>query len=324
MTNSWMSFIIVFLIDNVGVWNTKTEVGGRMAKNLKWFLGALDQYGVRLVFGQVARFYYGNDAGLFNNYFASKNLSVLQKQSPSTPASDLATAKFKNQGFLRVKNNYDPAFLKNVKQRYDQLIADDQYSLYIGPRIHEALRAIKEPLKMIPELSTLLTDTVKQQVQAYYGTNFKVLHVRCWRTYHVSEEQAKQDVYSNLWHNDPFPITLLRYFVYLSDGVNQNTGALHMHSINNTKKIMRNGYLRRRAIVGPAAKLISDPTKTIIFDGDLGDGCLMNPQLCLHRAGIPQFGKSRDMIQFTFAPSKEALSERWFQELPADPEGIRA
>jgi len=289
---------------------------------LKWILGALDQYGARLVLGQFPRFYYGNDAGFLNNFRAKKELKFLQRVTQLDQHKDKFN-QFIDQGYLTVPNHYEDNLIHTIKRKYEQLIKDENRSLFIGPRIKHALRAIKEPVIDIPELQNLLSQQVQEHIRSYYKTNFQVLHIRCWRTYHIDQKYAKQDVYSNLWHNDPFPITLLRYFVYLSDGVNEKTGALHLHSISNTQKIMRTGYLRRRAIIGQAAKIIDDPKHIIIFSGNMGDGCLMNPQLCLHRAGIPENGKYRDMIQFTLAPAEKPLSPTWFSDLPPDPEGIR-
>lgn len=295
-----------------------------MPRTLSWLSGVMDQYGNRLLFGQIPRMYYGNDAGFFNNFIAKRELRALQKKiHGGSFAGNHETLDFKQQGYLQIKNCYDSDLLKKIKKKYDDIIDDDQYSIFIGPRVRTALRAIKNPLSNIVELSSLLTDNVQRHIEAYYGTCFKVLHVRCWRIYHVDASAAKKDVYSNLWHNDPFPTSLLRYFVYLSDGVNKNTGSLHLHSIENTKKIMRNGYLRRRAIIGPALKMIEDPQRIIVFSGNIGDGCLLNPQLCLHRAGVPSYGRHRDMVQFTLAPTRDPLPSNWYLGLPPDPEGIR-
>ena len=144
--------------------------------------------------------------------------------------------------------------------------------------------------------------------------------MRLWRNVHVPPEFAEQDVYSNLWHNDPHSVTTMRLFVYLSDGVTRETGALRFHSIANTKRIIRAGYVRRRAILPPARRLLDDPRLVMYFEGGLGATCLLNPQLCLHAASVPREGAHRDIVQFNLAPWDQPLSPSWARELPPDPD----
>lgn len=284
--------------------------------------GILNQYGFRLFFGQIPRIVYGNDAGFFNNYLARKELKRIQKRIPSKHFAENSRAQFLlENGYLHINKKVNADLLEEIARKYQLLLHDDKYSKFIGPRVKEAARGIAEPMRHIPELHFLLTDEVKQLVEGYYQAHFKVLHVRCWRNNNVNSSKAHQDVYSNLWHNDQDPVTLLRYFVYLSDGVNAETGALRLHSIPNTRQLMRKGYLRRRAIIGPAARMIEDKKYMMIWEGNRGSACLVNPQLCLHRASVPK--NYRDMIQFTLAPAAEPLKDSWYLELPPDPDALR-
>lgn len=293
-----------------------------MQKSLKFAKAVLNQYGYKLIIGQIPRMIYGNDAGFINNIKASRELAQFRRTTQLDFPTDEKVNFLTKEGYLRI----DPACSKEIMDRivakHAELIHDDKHSTYIGPRVREAIRAINEPIISNPDIRFLLTDEIKSIIEAHYKTHMKVVHVRCWRTHHVDGVMANQDVYSNLWHNDPHPITLLRLFVYLTDNVNYETGAFRLHNITSTKKLMRNGYLRRRAIVGPAAKIIESPSSMIVFEGNKGAGCIANPQLCLHRAGIPAPGKYRDMVQFTLAPSSTPLSENWHLELPLDNAGV--
>lgn len=285
---------------------------------LRMIRGVLHQYGYRLVLGELPRLYYGNDAGFQENYGAWKELRALQARAPVAPGPDRESASLRREGFLALGKPYPPSLVESIRNKFEALIRSDA-SLPIGPRVKEAIRGIVDPLEHIPELEQLLSPAIRTILQGYYRTHFKVEHVRLWRNVHVEGPAAHQDVFSNLWHNDHDPVTLLRLFVYMTDGVTRDTGATRFHGIPATKQIMRRGYMRRRAILPPARRILEDESRMLFFEGDAGSACLLNPQLCLHRAGVPGPGSHRDMIQFTLAPSDRPLPEHWAAAMPPDP-----
>jgi hypothetical protein len=256
-----------------------------------------------------------------NNLQARRQLNRFSAVTPEFRS--LANAKadvLKRDGYVRLQPRYSPELLRTIRTRFQSAIDDPAASRGIGPRLREAIRGIVNPLEHVPEVEQLLTPDVQNVVRAYYGSHFRVEHVRLWRNNHVTGEFARQDVYSNLWHNDQEPVTMIKLFVYLTDGVTRDTGATHCHTIPNTKKIMRAGYVRRRAILPPARRLLEDEQRITYFEGGIGDACILNPSLCLHRAGVPKAGSHRDIAQFTFLPSDRPLSPRWVAELPPDRE----
>ena len=281
--------------------------------------GVVYQYGFRLLLGEVPRLVYGNDAGFWENYSARRELRRLRRaQAPSVAPDDRAEF-LSSEGYLPLGKPFDPELVRRIADRFRALIGDPEASQPVGPRIRDAARALARPLDSIPEIRELLTDDLGRVLNAYYGSAFTVKHVRAWRNMPVPEAFEKQDVYSNLWHNDHDPVTLLRLFVYLTDGVTRHTGATHFHSIPMTRRIMRKGYLRRRAILPAARRVLEDPQRIRYFEGDVGSACLLNPQLCLHRAGVPAPGSYRDIVQFTIAPSDRPLAADWADRLPPDP-----
>jgi hypothetical protein len=152
-------------------------------------------------------------------------------------------------------------------------------------------------------------------IRGYYQGEFEVDTVRAWGNYHFVPTGDHQDVYGNLWHNDEGPITTLRYFVSSSDSA---VGALELQSIDCTRRIIRSGFFRRQIICGPARRMLEDPSRTST-SGSLGSGCSWNPQLCLHRAGVPGPGRCRDMVQFWIIPATTALEPDWDRHVRPDP-----
>lgn len=291
--------------------------GLRMAR------GIISQYGFNLVLGEIPRLMYGNDAGFWNNYAARKELVRLRGLSPGVRPADERGAFLGEQGYLALGVVAPQPIVDHVAERFRTLVVDPAVSQPIGPRLKDAARAIVNPLKRIPEIAQLLTPEIRQVVEAHYGTPFKVNHVRGWRNVAVPAEYQQQDVYSNLWHNDHDPIFMLRLFVYLTDAVTRETGALRFHPIPATKLIMRRGYLRRRAVLPPARRILEDERRIMYFEGGPGSSCLLNPQRCLHRAGVPREGSFRDMVQFTLSPSEMPLSDDWAMHMPPDPDALK-
>lgn len=285
---------------------------------LRMIRGVLHQYGYRLVLGELPRLYYGNDAGFQENYRAWKELRELQARAPVPASGETQSDLLRRNGFLPLGKPYPQPLVESIRTKCEALIQSDA-SLPIGPRVKEAIRGIVDPLEHIPELEQLLSPDIRAILHGYYRTHFKIEHVRLWRNVHVEGAAANQDVFSNLWHNDHDPVTLLRLFVYMTDGVTRETGATRFHGIPATKQIMRRGYMRRRAVLPPARRILEDESRMLFFEGDAGSACLLNPQLCLHRAGVPGPGSHRDMIQFTLAPSDQPLPERWAATMPPDP-----
>lgn len=288
----------------------------RMAK------GVVMQYGVHLVVGEIPRLVYGNDAGFWNNYSARKALARLRRVTTLQPDQSDKAIFLGEHGYLPL-GVPKPAVAAHVAERFRALVTDPTASQPIGPRLKDAARAIVNPIARIPEIAQLLTPEISSIVEAHYGTHFEVKHVRGWRNVPVSAEYQKQDVYSNLWHNDHDPVFMLRLFVYLTDGVTRETGSLRFHPIPVTRRIMRRGYLRRRAVLPPARRILEDESRIMYFEGDSGASCLLNPQMCLHRAGVPKDGSYRDMVQFTLAPSDTPLPVDWAARLPDDPDALR-
>jgi hypothetical protein len=297
---------------------TTMEVTRR--STLQWVRGVAHQYGYRLLLGALPRLYYGNDAGFLQNFKARRELRRLQAQAPvPAAADDHRSDRLRRDGYLTLGRPHAPELIERIRGRIDQLVQDPATSLALGPRVRDAIRGVVDPLERVPEIAQLLTDDIASVLRGYFGTHFRVEHVRVWRNVHVPGRLSEQDVYSNLWHNDQDPVTLLRLFVYLTDGVTRETGATNFHDIATTRQIIRRGYLRRRAILPPARRLLDDPARIRYFEGDAGSACLLNPQLCLHRATVPREGSHRDMVQFTLAPCATPLAGDWHLRMPPDP-----
>jgi hypothetical protein len=197
-----------------------------------------------------------------------------------------------------------PAFpaeiMDPIRRGYENVIEDSTATRDMGARDRSAVRYVVDPMERVPELRLLLNDTVRSALTGYYRTNFYIQHVRMWRIKPLSTDERAQYNYGNLWHCDPHRVTVMKLFVQISEGVSAENGALRMHDIPTTRLIMRSGFISRTRQVALAQRLTEDERRMVVFDGPPGSALIMNPNLCLHRAGVPLPGRTRGMVQLTF------------------------
>ena len=276
--------------------------------------------------GLVPRMVFGNYAGVSNNVGPKRELARLQRSyRQAVPLNGhvadaiAADAAFlREQGYLVLRQPIDRALMEPIQQQYRAVIEDPRYSTAPSTPV-PTYRSLVDPMRHMPGLRFLITEDIRRMLVAHYGCHFRIKHVRAWRTYHVPNVALGQEVYSNTWHTDQFPVTSLRLFVYLSDDVTRETGAFQFQPRPETEEIVRSpGYLSRAWIYGRARALAQDPSRVRYLEGGLGSACFCNVQLCLHRAGVPKAGALRDIAQFYIEPADVPLPHNWYEQLPPD------
>lgn len=285
-------------------------------------------YFVHPVIGTIPRMLWGNDAGFRGNVRGeldrARGRRAYEATNGAPPPRDPDAAQLRTDGYLRIDPEYAPGALDRVRRSYAALIASDEGSRWNGVgKYRETARAIVDPARKLDGVAGLLTAKLRRIVESYYGGWFDVMLIQAWRTEFVPglEHDTAVEAYSNQWHNDRFPTSWLRLFVYLSDGVTRETGAFRCHPIPSTKKIVRSGgYLRRSLILENARAQLEDEGRIVYFEGDAGAACFANAMHCLHRAGVPKPGTSRDMLAFTFRPATKPLRDGWEGDVLGDDE----
>jgi len=248
------------------------------------------------------RFVFGNDGTWSSNVEARAHLRRLRKVSPVAPAipwGAQAGRTLRERGWLPMAD-FQPEIMDPILAGYQRVIDDPSLTRDMGARDRSAVRYVVDPVARNPGLRLLLDDRVREALTGYYGTHFRLLHVRMWRIASLPDDERLEYNYGNLWHTDGHRVTVMKLFVQISDGVSAENGALRLLDIPTTRLAMRGGYLARNKQVGLARRLVEDPSRTVFFDGASRSAILMNPNLCLHRAGVPQPGRTRGMVQLTF------------------------
>ena len=122
------------------------------------------------------------------------------------------------------------------------------------------------------------------------GIEFKHETTLVWRNLHTDDPKA----YSADWHYDRRPTNWFRFFIILSDINDRSDGPFTFQRDTGLyPKVYNRDKLAKRA------SLLDNGSEVLV--GDPGLITAVNTQYLLHRAGIPQSGKSRDMMEIVLS-----------------------
>ena len=251
---------------------------------------------------------FGNTVGLKRNVAGGLQKGNIQKdlKDKNPKAYDLV----QNQ-FLLLNKIFDDETIKAIKSKFDSLIENEELSVptsHYDGKVYS--RHIKNPEKNIPELKNLLTEEIYDIIKGYYGKDFSVKHVNCFRNYHIPPEiSSSQEIFAEHWHCDRRNISEMKLFVCLSS-VTEDDGPFHVQSQDRTQYLMNKGFGTREDY-NIQNEVLEDPTFVKKAIGPAGTAYFGNANLCLHKAGIPTVGHSRDLVNFVFVPSNKPLSDNW-------------
>jgi hypothetical protein len=270
---------------------------------------------------------YGNSAGFAQNFGPRREHTRLRRaftdergilgQEPYVGRA----RQLKTVGALRIPATADQGLKTRVRDRVSQCFEDSALSI-ASP--NGATRHLIDPLRSVPELAGFLTEDLRRTIAEYYGCALRVESVRVWRNHHVPGVNADvEDKFSNTFHEDNCPVSGLRVFVLLTDGVTRETGALRFHDKKVSERLVRSlEYFHRDAMLPYVRRKLVDPRTLQYFEGNIGDTCVCNTQECLHAASIPKAGTFRDMLQFEVYPAPGSYREgaELFSDVPPDRE----
>ena len=218
--------------------------------------------------------------------------------------------RWRRDGYAPKIEAYDQELILTIQRSYLEKIDDPRYSKPNRTKVGTAVsRAIINPIIHIPDLAKLIDAETRGAIECYYDSYFRVAAVQAWRNYSLPTElQQDIEAYSNWWHFDARPIDNIKIFVDLSD-VDDDCGPFHFIPAKRSRQLVRMGFKRARN----GLPLNEEGNKQYIVraTGPAGTAVYCNTELCLHRAGVPAKGKTRDIIQFRFLPSNVPLPPDW-------------
>ena len=261
----------------------------------------------RVVFGNANRVTI--NARGFASLLRHRFLSVYQQDNRSMIADP---ARLRRSGFCPATRSLDPALVGHIQARFCELVKAGEYA----PDTHNTRNGVLYRYhvgrlhRKILEVCDLLTEDVIRTVSAYYGNGFQVFDTSAWRIVGPPPDAIVQGMMASTWHCDNRPPDLLKLFINLSH-VSPDDGPLHVKTRAQTRRVMQAGY-KGRLEYNNAEAFIDTEDQVARLVGPPGTAMFANTELCLHRAGIPQPGHVRDIMEFTFLPAREPLSSDWW------------
>src|SRR5690606_2842138 len=184
----------------------------------------------------------------------------------------------RERGYVKLSPGYGGDLLRQLASQFSELIEDPKHSMVrtqSANRGHpDASRRLIHASASMPALQALINESVQRTLLAYYGGHFQWIEAMAYRNRHVMDRT--KEVYSNAWHFDHINTAYLQLFIYLSDNVNaEETGAFRIIARDQSRRLSRRGYLHRRIVLGPARRMIDDPTIVHHMEGGLGTAFLV-------------------------------------------------
>ncbi len=201
--------------------------------------------------------------------------------------------------------------LLEIKKSYNSIILDKNHT-YITARNGEycepdkaSFLMVKNIVRSIPNVLELITSDIMDLLYSYYNSHFHISYVSAYRTIHIDENEDPKEVYAYKFHYDRHITDTLKLFVLLTD-VTLDDGPFTFFDRIDSKKILASGY-KERDNYGRAKQMIESGEMTKYLTGKKGTAAICDTTRCLHRAGIPKIGRTRDLLIFSFESFSEPL-----------------
>ena len=171
------------------------------------------------------------------------------------------------------------------------------------------------------EINTLVSKiyhetNIMREIEDLTGMKYSIDFFIHWEIRNIPQDLSKKQFFANLWHTDRlFTKNVIKLF-FLTHDISEKNGPITWIDKVESEKIK-----------GLNKNLIKEShyeDKKNMFFGNSGKACLINPNICLHKAGNPSKGLYRRMLMLQLNPSKrfsykDDLYEKQFKLEPNMP-----
>jgi len=272
---------------------------------------------------KTGRAIYKNGANFTDNFTGNSRLQKARKmfkQSsndniPSSIEDNNTIQQLNKLAAARYDKGFEKSIINSIIEEYKKVINDPQHSCFVdelGRRGRDKghdiyLYDLFNPASSVPSIRKIFTEEFKNFLRLYFQSEFRIEWVNMRRTIHIPQSKLEENYphqpYSLKWHFDGHSTDTLKFFINLSD-VTENDGPLHFLDKERSFQICKQGYFNRFNY-GVGQDVIEDKRYLHKLTGETGSSAFCNTTLCLHRAGVPAKGHTRDILEFNFSPAEK-------------------
>lgn len=256
-------------------------------------------------FPSISRRAYGNLSGFRQNFYGSIHTRLhrltgsSRRGLPCDPETAALAQQLRRDGLAKVSDWVDPETVARI--RSSLLTAAESNGE--NPSEYITILEARSFPTLAPAVFEMFNPRIAGFLEAYFGGPFLVNSGAFRLTRHVPDAILQEgEVYSDRWHTDSGPTSMLAIFMLLNDldAEGGPTSALPIHA---TREAVRQGYASRKENEAMRSRIESHPSR-VEMTGPAGTIMFVNVARCLHRAGIPAPGKHREWLQFRLFPSR--------------------
>lgn len=130
--------------------------------------------------------------------------------------------------------------------------------------------------------------------------------VSAWRISHIPKDiSEKFEVTTNRFHFDDQYVDRIKIFIYLSD-VTEKDGPFSCFPKYYSRKLLLQGFRKEKrseSLTGGMSDKVLESPELVHHIGPAGTVIVCATSFCCHRAGEPDFGHVRDLLQLAIRPS---------------------
>lgn len=245
---------------------------------------------------------YGNNTKIRHNILGQLTLAIARTKSQDIPYKGKIFDIPSSNG--TINHFIDPEAIERFKESFEEHI-DSEGRHVKTPNGQVRQKILTDDsfnfIENNMDYRELFPDKAAKIIQESYGAHYKVISIKAYRNYHISDsdvEHSKIGGLPQLWHMDSFSPSFLRLFVPLHD-VKEENGPTQFISKEDTKEILRN-YSPKKYALEP--EKIEENAEIKDFTVDKGSAYLLNVCQHIHKAGIPEKGEYRDVVVFNIIP----------------------
>lgn len=246
---------------------------------------------------RLGRYYFNNDGGLISNiigqYVRHRDMRMVNNIDFKARNNDYSE-QLSSNGLVFYDSLIGSNVVDVISNKWNQFCKGKEvpsdYRLQVTSE-KDGINTIKEKYVEIIEV---FTDEIQDIVQQYYRCYVNLLNIHIYRITTPSKEWVKT-AYGETgnWHTDGSSSESLKIFILLSD-VSEKDGPMHLMNLSQTKDIIKGSNYKFAS--EKSNIFIEENYESTKFTGKKGKVMIVRTNDCLHRASIPEEGRTRDIL----------------------------